>query len=227
MKALRLGLFACIQRLGSTLLLSLLLISCSQLQTERQSQAAQTPDNQEAEQIEPAVARLLPESYLGFEYAGFYVFPQPEMGYALRYYFSRYNYADIFVYPVPRSILDNSHRDIVFTMASSTNYEIRRLQASTYQRPFETLDETLLEIDGSLIAKMSGAFLQNNLQSFTLTYLSERDKVLMKARITMPDNERNRQSKTWDNFVTHIFTLISSNLAEERQRSAPQLSATD
>ncbi len=227
MKALRPGVFAHIQLLIGTLLLSTFLISCSHIQTEHQPQAAQTPASQEAEQIEPAVARLLPESYLGFEYAGFYVFPQPEMGYALRYYFSRHNYADIFVYPVPRSILDNSHRDIVFTMASSTNYEIRSLQASAYQRPFETLDETLLEIDGALIAKMSGAFLQNNLQSFTLTYLSEHDKVLMKARITMPDNERNRQSKTWDNFVTHIFTLIASNLAEESQLSAPQLTATD
>ncbi|MFT6642163.1 MAG: hypothetical protein ACJAUZ_003167, partial [Flavobacteriaceae bacterium] len=62
------------------------------------------------------------------------------------------------------------------------------------------------------VARVQATYLRQNLASYTLVYQTEYNGTLLKIRVTMPDNESNRDSREWDLFTDTVFQSVISEL---------------
>ncbi len=161
---------------------------------------------------EPEIISILPKMVEGYSYVGTHVYPSEEYGYSVRYTLSSKNYADIYIYPVPEQVKEYPHKDIVFGMTGHAVSEIELAQEKGLYHGFEVLDKSAFDNSGIIFSKVEAKLIKDNLVSYTILYITENSSKLIKARITMPDNERNRSNKRWDNFIGEIFGFIISNI---------------
>ena len=161
---------------------------------------------------EPGIVSILPRMVEGYSYVGVHVYPSEEYGYSVRYTLSSKNYADIYIYPVPEQAKKYSHKDIVFGMTGNAISEIELAQEKGLYHEFEILNKSAFNNSGLVFSKVEAKLVKDNLVSYTILYLTENRSKLIKARITMPDNESNRSNKKWDAFIGEIFGFIINNI---------------
>lgn len=165
-----------------------------------------------APEKEPEIVSVLPRMIEGYSYMGSYVYPKEEYGYSIRYTLGSNNHADIYIYPVPEQLKKFSHNDIVFGMTGNAISEIALAQEKGFYHEFEILNKSAADNAGLILSKVEAKLVKNNLVSYTILYLTENGGKLIKARITMPDNEGNRSNNKWDDFIGEIFGFILSNI---------------
>lgn len=176
------------------------------------SACATTPPAESEEDEQPELIAMLPKQLEGYSYGGFHIYPEAAYGYAVRYLHSAHHHADIYVYPVPDSIKHLSHKDIVLGMTYHTKQEIELAQEQGLYLNYQVIQERAYDNNGTITTKIEGEYLKNNLAAYTLVYLTESSGKLVKARITMPDNEANRDNPQWDNFISQLFSFVLKHI---------------
>ena len=156
---------------------------------------------------------VLPNNIEGFLYQGSTTYPDP-WGYSLRYTYSKSNmvYSDIYIYPVPEEARKYSQKEIVNGMTDAALSEIELVKKRGAYSEFEIIEKSTSRLLGDYLTRVDIYLVKHNLASYSLLFLTERDGKLIKARMTMPDNEFNRNSVTWQKFIYKVFSNILENI---------------
>ena len=165
------------------------------------------------EDLAPEILQVLPAEIDGFAYQSAKTYPTP-WGYSLRYRLidNPLVYADVFVYPVPRKIENLDHTERVKAMTDQALVEIRSATEQGDYSEVRLLDGQEFRILSAYTTRIDLYLVKDNLESFSLLFLTESNDKLLKVRMTMPDNYSNRNNENWQRFVESAFTVILENI---------------
>lgn len=168
--------------------------------------------NVENKNNKPEILDILPTNIDEFNYVGYQVYPEKSLGYSIRYAIVNIGYADVYIYPVPKAALELDSKEIVIESTKAAITDIQYFVSKGIYSEFKVLSQKFSENNGVITTKIEGSFVKNNLQLYTMLYLTEHSGMLLKARISVNDNETNRSSTGWDSFVGKLFGLITANI---------------
>ena len=180
------------------------------------TQESQSPSTDQASSSEqPRIVSYLEPEYSGYVYRDYHVYEQG-LGYSLRFDSKNesLNYADIYVWPAGEEAKGYSHKDLVLGATKASIDDIYSVQKAGHYSNVDIIDRAAYDNNGMILTVHKIVLLRNNLQSLSLLYITEADGKLLKARITLPDNEPNRNRTDTDQFVVQIFNLIVANIED-------------
>jgi len=163
--------------------------------------------------LAPEILQVLPAEIDGFAYQGAKTYPSP-WGYSLRYRLvdNPLVYADVFVYPVPQKIENLGHTERVKAMTDEAILEIRSAAEQGAYSEARLLDGQEFRILSAYTTRIDLFLVKENLESFSLLFMTESNDRLLKVRMTMPDGYSNRNNDNWQRFVESVFSVILENI---------------
>lgn len=158
----------------------------------------------------------LPKTVESFEMEGAQAFDTGGDGVNVRYTNARKNRrADVFVYPVAEKNQSLVHSDLVMGSTQATMQAISQaVQQGVYQN-LNVIDAATRVTGLRTVARVQATYLRNNLASYTLVYQTEHDGTMLKIRMTMPDNNPNRESREWDRFANQVLEAVTTRLDQD------------
>jgi len=201
-------------RLLTTVLLasSLALSACASLKksVDEDTEAA-------SEATAPEIIKALPTEVGSFNYEGYRYFKDESTGYTFRYTNPRkHRMADVYVYQVSKENSDLDHDDLVMGSTRATIQAIGEAVKQGLYTDFNVVGAATQARGIRTVARVEATYLRQNLASYTLVYQTEYDGTLLKIRVSMPDNESNRDSLEWDEFANTMFNAIIEDLDDTR-----------
>jgi len=152
-----------------------------------------------------------PSSIDNFVYSDSKVYPSESLGYLLRYRTKSNGLADVYVYPVPKQLIIQSHEDIVKAMTSSTVADIRELESRGLYKNFNIIKQDY-EITGQkMTGKVYATVVNKGLDASTALYLTEDKGKLFKIRISEPNSELSQVQPYWNAFATDMFSFLTTH----------------
>jgi len=158
----------------------------------------------------------LPKTVETFDLAGAREFSTSGEGVTVQYVNARkHRHADVFLYPVAEENRELKHPDLVYGSTQATMRAIAQAVQQGIYKNLSVLDAATKANGLRTIARVQATYLRNNLASYTLVYQTEHDGMMVKIRVTMPDNDTNRESREWDRFADQIFRAVGKQLDSE------------
>lgn len=156
---------------------------------------------------------VLPKHIQGFSYVGTKTYPEP-WGYSLRYQLdgSQYTHADLYIYPVPKELAGQKHKDVIGRMKDQAIEEIGYAKEKGMYSEYRVMKNSSFNINGKFVSRTDIHLIKGNLVAYSLLFLTESDGKLIKVRMTMPDSEEVRRSDTWQKFVDKAFATVIKNI---------------
>jgi hypothetical protein len=160
----------------------------------------------------PALMLKLPKTVESFDMQGFKYFNDGS-GYSIRYSNERkQRLADLYIYDVAEENASLDHKQLVLGSTRATMDAISAAAKQGHYANFSVLDAATHMQGLRTVARVQATYLRQNLASYTLVYQTEYKGTLMKIRVTMPDNDINRNSGEWDLFTDTVFQSVISEL---------------
>ncbi len=155
----------------------------------------------------------LPREIEGFIYRGAKSYPDP-WGYSLRYQLERnqLTYSDVFIYPVPGEAEGYGQKEVVISMSNQALKEIDIAKEQGLYSKYSVINRRTFEINGNFTIRIDIFLVKSNLESYSLLFLTESNGKLIKVRMTMADNESNRNNTAWQKFAVKVITTIFNNI---------------
>ena len=175
--------------------------------------ATVTPAEDPPPPEEPALINTLPDTLKSFELQGYKFFEDGSGGYSVRYANThKRRIADVYIYPVAEENSELAHNQLVLGSTKATIQAIGEAARQGHYANFHVINAGTQAYGMRTVARVGATYLRQNLASFTLLYQTEHDGTLVKIRITMPDNESNRNNGEWDSFAEDMFAKVISQL---------------
>jgi hypothetical protein len=161
----------------------------------------------------PPLINTLPETLETFELQGYKYFDDGSGGYSVRYANERkQRTADVYIYPVAEENSALEHNQLVLGSTRATLQAIGEATRQGLYANFNVINAATQSHGLRTVARVQATYLRQNLASFTLVYQTEHKGTLLKIRLSMPDNESNRDSEEWDRFADRLFGTIIEDL---------------
>ena len=175
--------------------------------TIKAAEAAAEPAAKKTEpKPQPALVDALPKSFRSFDYTGYKPFEDGSDGYSVRYAnLRKRRIADLYVYPVADENVDLDHNQLVLGSTRATLLAIGEATRQGHYDNFNVVNAATRAQGIRTVARIQATYLRQNLASYTLVYQTEHAGTLLKIRVTMPDNETNRNSDEWDKLADTLF----------------------
>ncbi len=189
--------------------------------------AAVSPSPPEPErQAEPELMQVMPESVKSFELRGYKYFNDGS-GYSIRYANEhKQRLADLFIYDVAQENAALDHDELVIGSTRATMDAISEAAKQGHYANLNVINAVTHSQGPRTIARVQATYLRQNLASYTLVYQTEYKGKLLKVRVTMPDNDSNRNSTEWDQFTDTVFSTVIDDLdSTELAAANPQTEA--
>lgn len=155
---------------------------------------------------EPVLFSTLPDTVESFELKGYKYFEDGSGGYSVRYANERKRrIADLYVYPVAEENINLEHNQLVLGSTRATLMAIGEATRQGHYANFNVVNAATRAQGLRTVARVQATYLRHNLASYTLVYQTEHKGTLLKIRVSMPDNEFNRESAEWDGFADTMF----------------------
>lgn len=162
---------------------------------------------------EPALIGTLPDTMKSFDLQGYKYFNDESGGYSVRYANEqKRRIADVYIYPVAEENIDLAHNQLVLGSTKATIQAIGEAARQGHYSNFNVINAGTQAYGMRTVARVQATYLRQNLASFTLVYQTEHEGTLVKIRITMPDNDSNRNNGEWDDFADDMFAKVISEL---------------
>ncbi len=167
------------------------------------------------EKTPPPIVSHLPHRIQSYEYSGFTEYGSG-LGYSLRYIKKGFkgNYADVYIWPVPKDARQYSHEEIVYAVTNGSLQDIYNMQDRGVYEKVELIDRLAYGSSEQLVTMHQLVMLRENRKTLSFLYLTEYQGRLLKARVSLPDNDANRSSDEVRQFVSEIFNRIIENIDE-------------
>ena len=157
----------------------------------------------------------LPKTVESFDMQGFKYFNDGS-GYSIRYSNERkQRLADLYIYNVADENASLDHKQLVLGSTRATMDAIGAAAEQGHYANYNVLDAATHAQGLRTVARVQATYLRQNLASYTLVYQTEHKGTLLKIRVTMPDNDSNRNSNEWDLFTDTVFQSVISELDKE------------
>ncbi|ASJ75240.1 hypothetical protein [Granulosicoccus antarcticus] len=178
--------------------------------------ATVTPAESEAAPLqEPALIEVLPDTLQSFDLQGYKYFQDSSGGYSVRYAnLPKRRIADVYIYPVADENIELAHDQLVLGSTRATIQAIGEAARQGHYANFNVVNAGTQAYGVRTVARVQATYLRQNLASMTLVYQTEYKGTLVKIRVSMPDNESNRNSQEWDDFAENMFSTIITQLDE-------------
>ena len=174
-------------------------------------------------QDEPSIISKMPEQLESFDYQGYRYFDETTDGFTLRYSnIGKHRLADVFIYPVSKENQSLPHDQLVMGSTRATIQAIGSAVKAGQYANFNVIGAATQARGIRTVARVEATYLRENLASYTLVYQTEYDGTLVKVRVSMPDNDANRESKEWDRFASTVFDAIIGHIEGEDQPAVPK-----
>jgi hypothetical protein len=174
----------------------------------------------------PALMHKLPKTVESFDMQGFKYFNDGS-GYSIRYSNERkQRLADLYIYDVADENASLAHKQLVLGSTKATMDAIAAAAAQGHYANFSVLNAATHAQGLRTVARVQATYLRQNLASYTLVYQTEHEGTLLKIRVTMPDNESNRDSLEWDLFTDTVFRSVISELDSTRLEQADPIESS-
>jgi len=162
---------------------------------------------------EPKLVNLLPEKIHGYEYFDYKKF-EGDFGYRLRFIKEHddSHIADIFIWPVSTETLKYPHREIVLSVAEGALNDIYNVQDAGVYSNVKVLDGKEYNNNGQIMAMYKLTMLRKNLNSISYLYVTEFGGKYLKLRISLPDNEVNREREDIEPFMLDLLNRIINDI---------------
>lgn len=158
----------------------------------------------------------LPKTIESFELEGAQAFSTSGDGVNVRYANERKKRrADVFIYPVADNNLELQHDALVMGSTQATMRAIAQAVQQGIYKNLNVIDAATKANGIRTVARVQATYLRDNLASYSLVYQTEHDGIMMKIRMTMPDNEPNRTSREWDRFAEEVVSSVRERLDEK------------
>ncbi len=191
--------------------------------------ATVTPADAKPEPLpEPALIGVLPDAMQSFELQGYKYFHDSSGGYSIRYAnLPKRRIADVYIYPVAEENSELAHDQLVLGSTRATIQAIGEAARQGHYANFNVVNAGTQAYGVRTVARVKATYLRQNLASFTLVYQTEYKGTLVKIRVSMPDNESNRDNEEWDAFAEKMFSTIIAELDEEDEAASIALTAAE
>lgn len=191
-----------------------LMAGCASISSPEAPSTPETP--QAVIPDDPSLIETLPEQVESFDYEGFKYFKKVEAGYTVRYTNKRKKrMADVYIYPVADENLKLGHSQLVMGSTRATLKAIGQAVSRGLYSNFNVIGAATHARGDRTIARVQTTYVRQNLASYSILYQTEHNGTLVKIRVTMPDNETNRQSGEWDRFALTMLDLVAKDLDAE------------
>jgi len=181
--------------------------------------AALTTNAEETQSTEvPAMMYTLPKTVGSFDMQGFKHFNDGS-GYSIRYSNEpKQRSADLYIYEVAKENASLNHEQLVIGSSRATMDAISAAAEQGHYANYTVIDAATHVQGLRTVARVQATYLRQNL---TLVYQTEYKGTLLKVRVSMPDNDSNRNSDEWDQFTDTVFKSVISELDKaELERQA-------
>ncbi len=191
--------------------------------------ATVTPADADPEPMpEPALIEVLPDSMQSFELQGYKYFKDSSGGYSVRYAnLPKRRIADVYIYPVAEENIELAHDQLVLGSTRATIQAIGEAARQGHYANFNVVNAGTQAYGVRTVARVKATYLRQNLASFTLVYQTEYKGTLVKIRVSMPDNQSNRDNEEWDAFAEEMFSTIIAELGGEDEPASIALTAVE
>ncbi len=152
-----------------------------------------------------------PSSIENFVYSDSKVYPSESLGYLLRYRTKSNGLADVYVYPVPKQLIDKTHGDIVKAMTSRAVADIRELESRGLYKNFNIIKQDYEVTGQKSTGKVYATVVNKGLNTSTALYLTEDKGKLFKIRISEPNSELSQVQPYWNSFATDMFSFLTTH----------------
>ncbi|PID61489.1 MAG: hypothetical protein CSB44_06745 [Gammaproteobacteria bacterium] len=161
----------------------------------------------------PGILDALPARFATFDYEGHRWFGDESGGFTLRYGNRRkHRLAEVYVYPVAEQNAKLDHQSLVLGSTRASIEAISQAAGSGHYANFNLVNAAMRSHGVRTEARVQATYLQQNLATYTLVYQTEHEGTLLKVRVTMPDNDANRDNDEWDAFASYMFDRIIGEL---------------
>ena len=186
----------------------LILSACS---TIKSTSTSNFPDSANEQ---PGIVELLPKELHNYSYVGQHNYGG-NLGYSLRYAkSSEYkHYADIYIWPAPKEASEYPHKIVVESVTEASLGDIYAAQEQGAYDNLALLEGLIYDTDGQILTMHKLSMLKGNLKSISYLFVTEYKGKLLKARVTLPDNEANRAREDVQEFVVELINTIIENIA--------------
>lgn len=169
--------------------------------------------NGKVQNSEPKLVNLLPAKIHGYEYFDYKNF-EGDLGYRLRFIKEHddNHIADIYIWPVSTETLKYPHREIVLSVAEGALNDIYTVQEAGVYSNVKVLDGKEYNNNGQIMAMYKLTMLRQNLNSISYLYVTEFGDKYLKLRISLPDNEVNREREDIEQFMLDLLNRIINNI---------------
>lgn len=166
---------------------------------------------------EPVLFSSLPDTVESFDLQGYKYFEDGSGGYSVRYANERKRrIADLYVYPVAEENANLEHNQLVLGSTRATLMAIGEATRQGHYANFNVINAATRAQGLRTVARVQATYLRQNLASYTLVYQTEHKGTLLKIRVSMPDNEFNRESSEWDGFADTMFKAAIKSIESDQ-----------
>jgi len=171
--------------------------------------------NESLHETEPELLSQLPKEVDSFTMQGYKYFNDGS-GYSIRYSNPRkQRVADLYIYEVAEENASLEHSDLVVGSTRATMDAISAAAQQGHYDNYNVIHAATHSQGVRTVARVQATYLRQNLASYTLVYQTEHNGTLLKIRVTMPDNDSNRESTEWDEFTDTLFLAVIEELDKE------------
>jgi hypothetical protein len=149
-------------------------------------------------------------------------------GYSIRYSNERkQRLADLYIYDVAEENASLDHKQLVLGSTKATMDAIGAAAKQGHYANYSVLNAAMHAQGLRTVARVQATYLRQNLASYTLVYQTEYKGTLLKIRVTMPDNDSNRNSREWDLFTDTVFQSVISELDSTSMEQADSTESSE
>lgn len=161
----------------------------------------------------PHILELIPKNVEGFRYVDYYEYPEP-YGYSLRYLYEKNNmvHSDVYLYPSGIDSKLYSHKEIVLGMTDILMNEFDITVKKGMYSEFRAIKSSSFSVLDKIVTRNDLYLVRDNLETYSLLFLTESNGRMIKIRMSMPNNTHNRKSTNWQKFANQIIRFILENI---------------
>lgn len=157
------------------------------------------------------VINTAPPSIGNFIYSDSHIYEEKSLGYTLRYRTQSQGLGDVYVYPVPDVLTNQSHSEIVKIMTESAIADIRTLEERGQYQDLNIVEQSYDVVNQKTIGKLYATVKSNGRNTSTALYLTEHKGQLFKIRITEPNSNLTQVKPNWNSFTDTMFKFLITN----------------
>lgn len=190
-----------VNKLLAVLALLLVLTACETTPSRQLATSSETE--------QPQIVDSLSKEIVDYVYNSYHVYP-PGLGLSVRYnnLYQENHYADVYVWPVPNEMVDQSHEELIKIFAEGAISAVFSYEKQGAYSQVKVVSSQSYRHGGLTISEHQLSYFNGEADVLSYLFMSESNGELLKARVSLDNTARNKERTEVREFVNRIFSEI-------------------